>query len=48
MAASLTLDRGHGKAPQVIEDERYDLMTDHQLDERVCHVGRLAERRRPS
>ena len=34
-AASLTLDRGHGEAPQVIETERYDIMTDQELDKQI-------------
>src|SRR5918997_6095082 len=32
MAANAILDRGHGKAPQHIETERLDLLTDAELE----------------
>jgi hypothetical protein len=37
-AASILLDRGHGKAPQVIESENYDIMTDCELDRRLAEA----------
>jgi len=38
IAASFTLDRGHGKAPQVIGSENYDIMTDCELDRRLAEA----------
>jgi hypothetical protein len=37
-AASIILDRGHGKAPQVIGSENYDIMTDCELDRRLAEA----------
>jgi len=37
-AASIILDRGHGKTPQVIEPENYDIMTDCELDRRLAEA----------
>src|SRR5918997_6623791 len=34
-AAEIILDRGHGKAPQVIEPENYDIMTNAELDRHI-------------
>ena len=34
-AAEMILDRGHGKAPQVIEPENYDIMTNAELNQRI-------------
>ena len=38
MAASPTLDPGHGKAPQVIEPERYDIMIEQEHEQRLREI----------
>ena len=34
-AAGMIIDRGYGKAPQKIEAENYDVMTEAELDKRI-------------
>ena len=34
-AAGMIIDRGYGKAPQKVEVERYDVMTDAELNKRL-------------
>jgi hypothetical protein len=43
-AAGMIIDRGYGKAPQKIEAENYDVMTEAELDKRIRGtIARLRE-----
>ena len=35
-AAGMIIDRGYGKAPQKVEVENYDVLTDAELDRRIA------------
>ena len=45
-AADIILNRGHGRAPQVVENHRFDVMPDAELDEFIRDaLARLADLR---